>query len=102
MTMVGYHVVGDVSREDLLTIISGVNWDLDPLKMIGEEETSSSSETPASAVAHCLSRNLSIITLEELNRLNIGVIEVKRLIESDHADVVIKLRIVPATMIVHA
>ena len=109
------HVVRDVAGEDGLAVSLGVDWDLDPLEEVGQEEsyvlvrvgqvhcplTCSVGQTPASGVTDRLRGNLCICRPEELHGLHVGVLEVKRLIDGDEANVVIKGGVVPAFVVLH-
>jgi len=95
------HVLSDVAWEDCLTVLGRVDRDLDPLKVVGKEQTSSSCKSPASAVTDCLGRDLLVIKLEEIDGGYVRVIQVEGLLQGDDADVVVKVRGVPALMILH-
>ena len=98
-----------------------MDWDLDPLEVVGKKQAASSCKSPASAVltneerklrmltnerrvspvTDCLGRDLLVIELEELDGGHIGVIQVEGLLQGDDADVMVKVRSVPALMILH-
>merc|ERR1712121_293662 len=96
------HVLSDISGEDALTVGSGVDGDLDPLEMVGQEQSSSRCQTPASAVTHSLCRDLCVSGLEELDGLHVGVFQVQGLLEGDDADVMVKVRSVPTFVVFHS
>ena len=58
-------------------------------------------ERRVSPVTNCLSRDLTIIEFEEVYGGHIWIIQVQRLLQGDNADVVVKVRGVPALMILH-
>ena len=95
------HVVRDVAGEDGLAVSLGVDWDLDPLEVVGQEEPRPVSEAPASGVADRLWRNLGVSRLEEVDGLDVGVLEVERLVDGDEADVMIEGGSVPVLVELH-
>lgn len=78
-----------------------MDWDLDPLEVVWQEETRPVSEAPASGVTDRLWGNLGVSSLEEVDGLDVGVLEVERLVDGDEADVVIKGGSVPVLVELH-
>ena len=78
-----------------------MDWDLDPLEVVGQEEPRPVSEAPASGVADRLWRNLGVSRLEEVDGLDVGVLEVERLVDGDEADVMIEGGSVPVLVELH-
>ena len=54
-----------------------------------------------SPVTDCLGRDLLVVELEKIDGGYIRVIQVEGLLQGDDADVVVKVRGVPALMILH-
>ena len=54
-----------------------------------------------SPVTDCLCRDLLVVELEEIDGGYVGVIQVEGLLQGDDADVVVKVRGVPALVILH-
>ena len=54
-----------------------------------------------SPVTNCLGRDLPIVKFEEIDGGHIWIIHVEGLLQGDNTDVVVKVRGVPALMIIH-
>jgi len=79
-----------------------VQWDLDPLEMVGQEESSPGGQSPPCRVTNRLRWDLSIGRLKEIHWLDVGVLEVEGLVDGDNADVVVEGWVVPALVELHA